>query len=197
MTVTVVGVDLSLTSTGIAAVTVDGLGGTWRTWRVASPTRGRDLTDQHARISDATVRILAAVTTVPADLCVVESPAYGKAQMAFAHDLAGLWWRVVAGILDTGLPVAQVAPSSLKVYTVGYGGSAQKPVRKSHVQAAVAAACPAAATGGIHDVADAIGLAAMGARWLGHPVDCLPDHHIAAISRAKWPTTERTTSADR
>lgn len=192
MTMVVAGVDLSLTSTGVARVTVDESGGTWRTWQVASPPRGRDLTAQRARIADAADRVtaaacLAGVESRP-DLAVVEGPAFGKGVMSGAHDLSGFWWEVVGRLVDLGVPVAVMSPSSLKVYATGDGSPRTK---KEHIVRAVQQTYPGALTNGVHDVADAVVLAAAGARWAGAPVDCLPDLRVRALDKVKWPESFR------
>lgn len=189
----VAGIDLSLTSTGVARVTVDEAGGTWRTWQVASPPRGREVPAQWARIRDAADRVHAAYWPGPLeepqpDLVVVEGPAFGKGVMSGAHDLSGFWWQVVGSIVDDGVPVAVMSPASLKVYATGDGSSNTK---KAHIVRAVQQTYPGALTNGVHDVADAVVLAAAGARWAGSAVDCLPDLRVRALDKVKWPESFR------
>lgn len=187
----VAGIDLSLASTGVARMTVDEAGGTWRTWQVASPSRGRDLTAQRPRILDAADRVtaavcLASVESTP-DLAVVEGPAFGSVTSG-AHDLAGFWWEVVGRLVDLGVPIAVMSPSSLKVYATGDGSPRTK---KAHIVRAVQQTYPGALTNGVHDVADAVVLAAAGARWAGAAVDCLPDLRVRALNKVKWPESFR------
>ncbi|GMA22268.1 hypothetical protein GCM10025864_44320 [Luteimicrobium album] len=41
-----------------------------------------------------------------------------------------------------------------------------------------------------NDEADALILAAMGARHLGHPIDDVPATHLAAMNGGQWPDLE-------
>jgi hypothetical protein len=141
---------------------------------------------QHTRMLDITARVLTAVGDPPT-LTVIEGPAFGHGPQAGAHDMSGLWWRVVGHLLDAGVPVASVSPKTLKVYILGFAGSPKQPVRKADVRRAVEQRYRAYLTGGSHDVADAIGLAAMGARALGRPIDALPDTHLRAMTSVRWP----------
>jgi crossover junction endodeoxyribonuclease RuvC len=80
-----------------------------------------------------------------------------------------------------GVPVAMVPPSTLKVYATGSGAADKDAMLK-------------AARGMWPDVdieddnsADALLLAAMGARYLGHPCDDVPAERWASLDGAEWP----------
>lgn len=191
MSVTVVGIDLSLSSTGVARVTVDDRGGVWRTWQVASEPRGKGVAAQGLRISDAAARIIEAVLVDPlTDLAVIEAMPPGTIQKGI-RDTAGLWWMVVSALARQRIPIATVMPSTLKVYATGYGGSTDRKVAKAEMVKAARAAYPGLLIAGCHDVADAAFLAAAGARHLGRPVDCLPDTNLRALEKFKWPESLR------
>ena len=189
----VVGLDLSMASTGVARAEVDDQGApTWRTWQVSSPARGQDLASQHARLADSAERVWRAVMEAGAepDLVMVESPAMGhQASRAGTLALTGHWWLTLDPFLRAGIPVATLSPSSLKVYATGHGGSPGKPVTKQIMRAAIEPRYPGLLTGGVHDVAEAGALAAAAARLLGRPIDCLPDTHVRALDKAKAPIT--------
>lgn len=187
---TVVGIDLALASTGVARVAADEQGGTWRTWQVASPKVGAGTAAQAHRIRDAAGRILAATLEDCPELVVIEAMPPGTFQQGI-RDVAGQWWMVVCSLIASGVPVATVMPNTLKVYAVGHGGSKKRPAGKKEILAAAQHAYPGALTGGVHDVADAMFLAAAGARWAGFPVDCLPDVNVRALDKFKWPESFR------
>jgi crossover junction endodeoxyribonuclease RuvC len=188
--VRVAGIDLSLTATGVASVAVAaGVAPVWRTWRVDSPSQGPDVARQATRIVGASRRIVAAVLDTDPALAVVEGLPPGTHQ-AGIRDTAGQWWRVVGDLVAAGIPVGIVMPSTRQTYALGHGrplGRAGKPA----VVAAVTARYPEALVGGMHDVADAVVLAAMGARWLGRPVDALSGDHTRAIASSRWPAMPR------
>ena len=185
----VAGIDLALASTGVARIIWDENGkpqsSTFQIKSESDATAG--IRKQHERLADITRRVLDACGD--AHLIVIESPNFGRGQQAGSHDISGLWWRVVGALLDGGRDIAQVSPSTLKVYVVGYGGSAKRKVTKAEMRRAVEQRYPSILTGGIHDVADAIGLAAMGARHLGHPIEDLLITHLKAMNSVRWPYT--------
>lgn len=167
----VYGIDPSLSMTGLAHV--DTVSGEWITHRVGSkPPREGDLVKAQAR---RLRRIARAVRDFPAsieppfgdvDLVVLEGMSFGS-RTAGARDLAGLWWRLVDeldGRFSCRLLV--VEPSTRMKYAAGRG----RGVAKSEVLAAVRATYPAVDVP-THDVADAVSLAALGARVLGLPVE--------------------------
>jgi hypothetical protein len=198
----VIGLDLAISSTGIARFAWDDAGAlTTRTFQVTSRAEPKaTLAQQVARMVDVRHRVLAAVDAFDPwcqPLVAIEGPATGLSSNAGGFALWGLWWQVVADLHTYGCAVAVVSPSTLKVYATGFGGSAAHPVRKPDVQRAVAQRYPQLLTGGSHDVADAIVLAAMAARAVRRPIDDLPSIHLRAMEKPKWPThplTERVPS---
>jgi crossover junction endodeoxyribonuclease RuvC len=184
---TVIGLDLSLTSTGVATIlTGDGrVHCTVR--RITSKGRqGASLPERYKRLNQLEHAVWAAVQdahkTDPDQppLVVVEAPSFGS-QNGHMHDRSGLWWLVVAQVARW-YDLAEVAPGSLKKYATGKGNAG-----KDAVLAAVIRRYPAIDVTG-NDEADALVLAAMGARHLGHPVEeSLPPAHLAAMGAVKWP----------
>lgn len=188
----VCGIDLSLTSTGVCRIDwrEGDAGPRSRTYRVESGPAGRTLADQHRRMVDVCGRVLAAAGA-GLDLAVIEGPDYGRGRQSGAHDLSGLWWMVASSLLSGGTcAVVQVPPSTLKVYVVGFGGSRNTKVSKRDILAAVERRYPSYLTGGSHDVAEAIGLAAMACRRMGRPIDFLPDRYVRAMESVKWPALD-------
>ena len=83
-----------------------------------------------------------------------------------------------------GVPVLPVPPSCRAKYATGKGNAG-----KDEVLLAVARRYPHAPVGG-NDEADALVLAAMGARLLGEPVeDSLPKAHLDALAKLALPTS--------
>ena len=181
----VVGLDLSLTCTGVARIDRgDALGHETQVRRVVSkPTKDPTLADRSRRL-----RRLAGDTTAlcaGASLVVVEGPSYASTSGA-AHDRAGFWWLVVGRLTGAGLNVVEVPPASLKTYATGKGNAG-----KDDVLTAVVRRYPDVTFAG-NDEADALVLAAMGARFAGFPIeDSLPQTHLRALEKVQWHPTTR------
>ncbi len=183
----IVGLDLSLTSTGIALIEDrDAICVT----RIQSRGRKDATLDQrHTRLHNLRLDIcLAAHDGVRPDLIVIEGPSFGQARQGGQHDRAGLWWLVVDWLSQDetaggwGIPVAEVSPASRAKYATGKGNAA-----KDAVLAAVVRRYPHVEVTG-NDQADALILACMGARALGHPLEVsLPVAHLDAMTKVAWP----------
>ena len=179
----VLGIDPSLTSTGLA-----GRGWT-ATIKPAHRSRvHRDRDDDsndarlrtaynHQRITTITSQLDDYLTGV--DLVVMEGLAYD------AHDtdrqLAGLSWILRDRLFRRAIPYALVPPSTLKQFVTG-NGAAGKDLMWSLV------------TdwfdwfdGDTHDEADAAGLMAMGHAHLGAPLGPLMEHQVTALGKVVWP----------
>lgn len=180
---TVYGLDLSLTATGIAALSIDvmTLTPSWQAFTVKST--GHDDDPWHV-VHDRIVRLTGLITepildTRP-DLVVMEGPA-PAAKGGHQHDRSGLWWRIYAVVSEVA-PLAIVKPNSRAKYATGKGNAG-----KDEVLLAVSRRYPEAPIRNNNE-ADAVALAAMGARWLGWPIDTpLPARHIEAMDASEWP----------
>ncbi|MFC8449521.1 hypothetical protein [Kitasatospora sp. NPDC057223] len=177
----VIGLDLSLVSTGIAGVDwADAL-------RPKSGLRGHARLDWHLREIRERTRA--------ADLVVVEGAAYGHGAQAGHHELAGLWWHVTQMLWRRGTPYAQVPPVQRIIYTCGVANPAKEHpanvrarVTKGMVRDAVAERYGLECDGaGRYDKADAAVLALMGRDWLGLPVVEVPETHRRALAGVAWP----------
>lgn len=157
----ILGVDPSLTSTGIAWLDTDT--GEWGTYRVQTRPDGGDRADQWFRMRTVADAVKShAVGQVVVDLVVIEGLA------TYGHNaglLAGLWWQVVGPLVALDIEVLTVAPATRAKYAAGSGRAS-----KSDVLSAVRETYPAADVPG-HDIADAVALAALGARVKGFPVE--------------------------
>lgn len=186
----VVGLDLSLTSTGVAVVDDD----PERTVpmvtvrRITSSGKATaTLAERRERLQLLTAKVVDAAW--PCDLALIEGPSFGQHRQGGQHDRAGLWWLVVNALRGCDVPVVEAPPSVRAKYATGAGNAS-----KDAVLAAVVRRYPDVDVRG-NDEADALVLAAMGARFLGNPIDALPQVHLAAMGKVHWPAVERADGA--
>lgn len=170
----IVGIDLSLSSTGLAVIT----NGRADVVRHTTAPVGDDLARRHRRLLE--IADVVRTWASGADLAVLEGPAYASVT-GHQHDRSGLWWIVAHRILGSGLPLGIVPPTSRARYATGKGNAP-----KDGVLAAVIRRYPEVNVTG-NDQADALILAAMGARRLGHPIDVVPKVALTAMAGASWP----------
>jgi crossover junction endodeoxyribonuclease RuvC len=182
--VTAVGLDLSLTSTGVAKLHPDGAG---YTWTIASVGHRSDTLTQRAD----RIRITTAAITTDIhddDEVLLEAPSYGSTGSS-SWDRAGLWWAVVTRLTARNIPLHLCPPSTRAKWATG-SGRADK--------AAVAAAITRLLTHievSNSDEADALVLAHICAVHLGHPVPHLARHNPDQLGKVRWsatPTLEET-----
>lgn len=184
-----VGLDLSLTGTGVARIDL-GADGPLRVrhCRHGSNTAGMDLRARSIRLRSLTAATLALCDG--ADLVAIETPAYSKSTGS-ATDRAGYWWMVVGRLTAAGVPMVEVAANTLKVYALGTG----RGDKDAMVAAVVRRYGDHAPTISTNDECDALVLADMAARYLGHPLTALPATHTRAMGTPSWPhITERGTT---
>ena len=177
----VIGLDLSLVSTGVAGVDwADAL-------RPKTGLRRHARLDWHLRELEERVR--------RADLVVIEGASYGHGALAGHHELAGLWWHVTQMLWSRGIPYAEVPPVQRIIYACGvanpakdYPKNVRARVTKGMVRDAVAERYGLECEGaGRYDKADAAVLALMGRDWLGLPVVEVPETHRRALAGVAWP----------
>lgn len=186
----VVGLDLSLTSTGIAVVCDHhGLRGAVTDRIESKPARKIGKTDPPLTLEERAGRLRMLRERVreyvtDADLVLVEAPAYDS-KSPHTHERSGLWWLVVDWCIRDGRPLVEVTTGGVKRYATGSGSAS-----KDAVLAAVVRRYLDVEVSG-NDEADALVLAAMGARWLGYPLEAsLPKTHTAALDAVQWPERE-------
>jgi crossover junction endodeoxyribonuclease RuvC len=119
----IVGLDLSLTSSGLA----EWHDGTWEhSTHGTKGKAGATLAQRSARL-DHTAGTIVAYTLgggmVP-DVVLVEAHSFA-AQGGQQHDRSGLWWLVVRDLVRAGLQVIEVAPTSLKKFATGKGNASK------------------------------------------------------------------------
>jgi Holliday junction resolvasome RuvABC endonuclease subunit len=170
----VVGLDLSLTCTGVA-----GIG--W-TDRIRTKLRGDE---RLAYLETAIVSFIRA-----ADLVVMEGPSFGHTGPRFHEDLAGLRVLVRRYCHRHQLPYAVVPPSNLKQYTAGRGNAT-----KGEVRSAIADRYDVHTEGaGRYDMADAYGALVAASDWLGQPLAEVPERNRKALAGCQWPDREQVTA---
>lgn len=164
----VVGLDLSLTSTGIAYADK---ATNFSAYTIKPKTTG------HERLNQIVMEVMREAEE--SDLVVVEGPSFGSTGSAF-HQLAGLWWVVTQTFWDFNIRYAQIAPGTLKKYATGKGSAG-----KDEMLLATARRFPSFS--GDNNAADALWLAAAGAEHLGYPLVQLPTEQRAVLAKVTWP----------
>lgn len=202
MTYHVAGIDLSMTNAAVAVLRGDlpepaitnVLSSPVKTARNAEGDLYAGLLDRRNRLQSIAARVVRAALAGldrehdDAPLFVIESPLYrANTGSGAVHDRAGLWWLVVHLLYKHGL-VVEVSTTTMKRYATGSGGTPKGSTSKAPVTAAMPRMFP-----GVYvtddNAADALALAAMGARALGHPREPSPQRvHPAALDAVRWPT---------
>lgn len=167
----VIGLDLSITATGIAHAD-----GRCSTVGGKADRGDRRLVDIAEAVTFAigidgwlTKNTLVVIEDIP-------THAHGAGITAMVHG------AVRARLVDQGTPYALVPPASLKKYATGKG-NAGKP------DMAVALYKRAGLELGDDNQVDAWWLRAAGLHHLGHPIVDVPATHAEALDRITWPTT--------
>ena len=174
----ITGLDLSLTSTGIATIH----GTSVRLDRIQPGRR-----DGHPRVDWIRAEIWGRIPDTT--LAVIEGPSYGS-DTGKQHERAGLWWIVTRMLWRAHIPYAVAAPSQVKKYATGTGGGPKS--GKDQVLAAAIRRYPSVPVDG-NDVADALILAAMGADHLGSPLAPVPQLNRTVLAAIHWPATQPAT----
>ncbi|MBQ1061313.1 hypothetical protein [Micromonospora sp. C41] len=164
MSARVVGLDLSMTGTGIA-------------WCDGTTYTVKPRQDGDARLSEIRSEVARAVDGRRLDLVVIEDlpiNAKGAGITGMVHGVVRTWLR------DQLVPYALVVPSSLKKYATGNGNA-------NKTDMALAAYKHAAREFRDDNQCDAWWLREMGLDQLGLPVAKLPAAQRASLKAVKWP----------
>lgn len=162
----VLGLDLSLTSTGMSNGS--------SVWTV-KPMKRTGYERLRYICEEVTHRAWAAEP----DLVCVEGPSYGS-KGGHEHERGGLWWMVTEQLDREGWPVVVVPPSSLKKFATGKGNANKDAM-------VLATARRFSWFDGGNDEADALWLAAMGYDHLSQPLVEMPALNRTALSGVTWP----------
>lgn len=180
----IVGLDLSLSATGVARIRPGADRPITLSLVTSSPVPNAKYPHTLDRIRGLASRIIAAIKlgAEPDDIIVVvmEGGAF-MSTTGHAHTRAGLWW-LMYHLIEKFALVVVVEPSKLKRYITGKGNAP-----KDLVFSSVVRNYPGI---GIVDnnEADALGLASMASRELGYPMEpsvqrCTP----SALEGVDWP----------
>lgn len=175
---TVIGLDLSLTSTGYAVI-VDGELVEVSTIK-SKGRRGMTVRDTAFRLDQIASDIGVVIDHHLPDLAVIEAPSFNS-KGGSGHERAGLWWQVASSLMFAyGAQVCTVAPTTRAKYLSGSGRAGKDVVLAHAIHTYVKPSGPRI-TG--DDEADAVGLADMGARLLGEPASGeLPEPNMNAFA---------------
>lgn len=178
----VVGLDPSLRSAGIAEIRHPAT--------IHPPNRPKAVSVGNSGKSDATVAQRAARIHAQARNILAETPKDARLvviealppQIPGAHGLhaerAALWWQVVGTLIRHGIPVAEVAPTTLKKWATGNGRADKHAVVAAMQQRWTFTRIPD------DNAADALALADMGAQHLGWYGPEAEHHHNPNV---RWP----------
>ena len=173
----VIGIDLSMTSTGLAVID----GGTIETHTVTSKADVGTLRSFLTRSEQIADDIDYAVSLRPTDLVVIEGMAFA-AKSSSLDKIHAHWWLVVKYLLGYVNQEPVVITSGQRCKYATGSGSAKKDVVLAAVIKRYTQADPAG-----NDEADAVIFAAMGARHLGYPVEeSLPLLNLEAMKAVRW-----------
>lgn len=182
----ILGVDPSVTCTGVALMEIESLEEgarlvdvlTWRAfWNGETPAVG-DVAAERRRIR---FQIREALTFVPPklDLTVIEGPAMGAKFAGKRDERAGLRWMLIDQLLARG-PVAVIDPRTRALLGAGAGNASKAAVRTSMQHRFPGVRIPD------DNVADAVALAEAGAAQFGFPAP-YGDRQISAHVKVAWP----------
>ncbi|MFH8483662.1 hypothetical protein [Streptomyces sp. NPDC018055] len=176
----VVGIDPSLTGTGIAStngwVEVHG----YKRARAKDPGITQLPHGERTRAMHQLAHQVLESVHLP-DLAVMELPAVSRSGGG-AHERGWFWWHLYSELTRYEVPVALMTPNARALYATGKGNAA-----KGAVIDQVSRRFPTWTTDGNDNAADAVTLMAAGADWLGHPITPMPQTHRAALTKAIWP----------
>ncbi|MGW6376267.1 hypothetical protein ACWFRB_09410 [Rhodococcus sp. NPDC055112] len=174
----VVGIDPSLTGTGLAIIRPDT---TPELHTIASTGRKSDTWQQRAtrltNLRNHTMGLVPRNTT----LAIIEGPAYA-AQGAGIHDRAGYWWMLFQALTALGIPTAVCPPTTRAKWATDKGNAG-----KADVAMAIAKLWPNTEIRG-DDQADALCFATIAAQHLGRPMPYpVLERHKLAVAKIVWP----------
>lgn len=122
----VVGLDLSLTSTGLSAI--DPEEGEPHTAALGSSGKSTAIYPEHLdRHISLCEDIVAGVERADPVAVALESASFSTPKDTSAHRRAGLWWRVYEAVSDRW-PVVTLTPAEVKMFATGKGNASKEKV---------------------------------------------------------------------
>lgn len=173
MSANAIGIDLSLSATGIASS---------RGWCLKLGVDGITKLPLLERVTALrALRLRLATEIGHPDIVCIETPALSRSRGG-VFERGWLWFAIAGALVDIEVPIVGVDPNQLKLYATGKGGAA-----KGVVLVEVTKRWPQFDTKGDDNMADATVLAAIGAELLGDPLCSMPATHRAALAKLRLP----------
>jgi crossover junction endodeoxyribonuclease RuvC len=170
----VIGIDPSLTGTGVATI------------HEATTITVKNNGDELARLRTIVTTVAGLATGY--DLAIIEGLSFGS-QHGKQSERAALHWMLRDRLDGLGIPVAVVAPTARAKYATGKGNAAKDAVMIACVQR-----LPILVSN--NNEADAAILLAMGLDHLGTPMVAMPASHRLALDAIDWPAAGGVVSGD-
>lgn len=179
----IVGLDLSLTGTGVAEVYLSDDGPQIKVATYGSKGAIQDtLSQRQQRILLLATRIVNTVIDAKPAWVLIEAPAFNSKNGHF-HDRSGLWWLVVHSLADR-LPdtkIVEATPQAVKKFATGKGNASKDEVLIAMTRRYTEVEFKN------NNESDALSLAAIGASYVGHPIVEVPKLHQEALKSIRWP----------
>lgn len=185
---TVIGLDPSLTGTGLAIITTTPPHDPWlldpvRLHTIASTgKKGASWQQRHDRLVKLRNDVMG---LIPRDtrLAVIEGPAFA-AQGQGVHDRSWYWGKLYDALMSLGIPVAVCPPATRAKFATDRGNAG-----KADVAMAISGMWPGLGIRG-DDQADALCFASIAAQHIGLPVPYrVLERHKLALSKIEWPSS--------
>ncbi len=180
----VVGIDSALSRTGIGIVEFDGQRCRAQTHVIATePKPGFSrIAGRRVRIKTVTNRA-AVIIPAEAELALIEGPAL-DADFGNSWDRAHVWWSIIDILFDRGIPVAELAPATLKKWATKSGRASKTlMVQSMHL---MWPGVPCTISEQRHHECESLAMATMCAQRLAWPVSVRP-HQGESLAVVKWP----------
>ena len=177
----VIGLDLSLTATGVCVIT----DGKVQVSTVKSKPDGLEVSDFARRCRGIVDGIAAEIYACDPEtaLIVVEGLSLHSKSSSLDRIFAS-WYLILSDLFDRfGQEAVRISPNQRALYATGLGNAS-----KDAVLLSAAKRYPEIPIKD-NNQADALVIAAMGARFLGHPLEAsLPVKNLTAMDAISWPT---------
>lgn len=190
-----VGIDPSLTSTGVA-VLVDGRPAHYGRYG-RDGHNGATYHSRSNRIRQLRTEVWKAATAAGRpDIVVIEEHPYAISVSGFEFDRAGLWHMIFEAFDARAIPSVIVGNTTAKAWVTGAGNASKLDVIATIDQWFAGQLTKPLSSwrkkDNPDDVADALGYAVIGAYKLGDPIPFEPkDRHHTALQTLPWPTIAR------
>lgn len=177
---TIIGIDASLVSTGLARITTDGTDWLAETGCAQSKPTSTTVAGRAARVRRIVADVLDFV--LPCDVAVLEAPIFGGSFGQGTFERGWLWGAIASKLVEHSVPVLDVAPKTRASFAAQAGGA-----DKAAVALAVGRMWPHWTPGvsaGVNDQADALALASIGVVLVAlEPPFAMPAYRTKALAK--------------